>query len=83
MSNERKAGWEIVIGGREVKWPKNEITYEEVKWKWDELRPDQTIIDNPAIMYKRMDGDTGMLRPGETVKVEDGFEIKVDPSHLA
>ena len=83
MSNERKAGWQIVIGGREVKWPKNEITYEEVKSKWDELRADQAIIGDPPIMYKRENGETGMLRPMQTVKVEDGFEIKVDPSHLA
>lgn len=83
MSKERTAGWEIVIGGREVKWPKNEISYEEVKSKWDELRGDQTIIGNPPIKFKRENGETGLLRPNEKVKVEDGFEIIVEPSHLS
>ena len=83
MSNERAAGWEIIIGGREVKWPKNTISYEEVKSEWDKLRGDQTIIGNPPIKYKRVNGEIRMLRPNMTVKVEDGFEIIVDPSHLS
>ena len=83
MSTERQAGWEIVVGGRELKWPRNEITYEEVKAEWDRLRGDQPIIGDPPIMYKRHDGQTGILRPGGSVKVEDGFEIKIDPSHLS
>ena len=28
-------------------------------------------------------GEKGIILPGETVKVEDGFTVKVDPSHLS
>ena len=41
---ERKAGYEIVIAGRSVKWPRNEIKYEEIKEEWDKLSPDRTIV---------------------------------------
>ena len=44
---ERKAGYEIVIAGRNVKWPRNEIKYEEIKEEWDKLSPDRTIKGNP------------------------------------
>ena len=80
---ERKAGFEIVIAGRSVKWPRNEIKYEEVKEEWDKLSPDRTIIGNPPIHSKRATGEKGILLPGESVKVEDGFSVRVDPSHLS
>ena len=50
---ERKAGYEIVIAGRNVKWPRNEIKYEEIKEEWDKLSPDRTIVGNPPIHYSR------------------------------
>ncbi|MCY4560116.1 MAG: hypothetical protein OXF79_27890 [Chloroflexi bacterium] len=80
---ERKAGFEIVIAGRPVKWPRNEIKYEEVVEEWDKLSPDRTIIGNPPIHYSRLNGEKGILLPGEEVKVEDGFSVKVDPAHLS
>ena len=80
---ERKAGYEIVIAGRNVKWPRNEIKYEEIKEEWDKLSPDRTIKGNPPIHYTRENGEKGIILPGETVKVEDGFTVKVDPSHLS
>ena len=80
---ERKAGFEIVIAGRSVKWPRTEITYEEIKAEWDKLSPDRTIVGNPAIHYSRENGEKGILLPGEKVKVEDGFSVQVDPAHLS
>ncbi len=80
---ERKAGYEIVIAGRSVKWPRNEIKYEEIKEEWDKLSPDRTILGNPPIHYSRLNGEKDIILPGETVKVEDGFSVKVDPSHLS
>ena len=80
---ERKAGFEIVIAGRSVKWPRNEIKYEEVKEEWDKLSPDRTVVGDPPIHYKRENGEKGILLPGETVKIEDGFSVRVDPAHLS
>ena len=80
---ERRAGYEIVIAGRSVKWPRNEIKYEEIKEEWDKLSPDRTIVGNPPVPYTRESGEKGIILPGETVKVEDGFTVKVDPSHLS
>ena len=45
---ERKAGFEIVIAGWSVKWPRNEIKYEEIKEEWEKLSPDRTIVGDPA-----------------------------------
>ena len=80
---ERVAGYEIVIAGRSVKWPRNEIKYEEIKEEWDKLSPDRTIVGDPAIHYSRVNGERGIILPGETVKVEDGFTVKIDPAHLS
>ena len=80
---ERVAGWEIVIAGRSVKWPRNEITYSEIKEEWDKLSPDRTIVGDPAIHYTRENGERDVILPGETVKVEDGFSVQVDPAHLS
>ena len=65
---EHKAGFQIVIAGRSVKWPRNEIKYEEIKEEWDKLSPDRTIVGNPAIHYSRENGEKGILLPGESVK---------------
>lgn len=81
--DDRKAGFEIVIAGRQVKWPRTEIKYEEAREEWDKLSPDRTIQGNPPIRYQRKNGEKGILLPGESVKVEDGFTVKVDPSHLS
>ena len=80
---DRVAGFEIVIAGRRVKWPRNEIKYSEVKDEWDKLSPDRTIIGNPAINYEYENGEKDIFLPGETVKVEDGLSFKVDPAHLS
>ena len=80
---ERKAGFEIVIAARSVKWPSNEITYEEIKEEWDKLSPDRTIVGNPPIHYERKNGEKDIILPKEKVKVEDGFVVKVDPAHLS
>ena len=80
---ERKAGYEIFIAGRNIKWPRNEIKYEEIKEEWDKLSPDRTVVGNPPIHYSREDGEKDIILPGETVKVEDGFSVKVDPAHLS
>lgn len=80
---ERKAGYEIFIAGRNVKWPQNEIKYEEIKEEWDKLSPDRTVVGNPPIHYSRENGEKDIILPGETVKVEDGFSVKVDPAHLS
>ena len=74
---ERKAGYEIVIAGRSVKWPRNEIKYEEIKEEWDKLSPDRTILGNPPVHFTRENGEKGIILPGETFKVEDGFAVKV------
>ena len=42
------AGYEIVIAGREVKWPGDWIKYEEVKEEWDKLSPDRDGCGRPA-----------------------------------
>ena len=75
--------WDIVIGGREIKWEKNTISYSEAKETWDKLRENQQVIGDPPISFRRHNGEVGTLRTGDTVKVEDGFEIKIDPSHLS
>ena len=80
---ERKAGFEIVIAGRSVKWPRNEIKYEEIKEEWDKLSPDRTVVGDPPIHYTRANGEKGILLPEESVKVEDGLSVRVDPSHLS
>ena len=80
---ERKAGFEIVIAERSVKWPRNEIRYEEIKEEWDKLSPDRTILGDPAINYSRENGEKGIILPGETGKVEDGFSVQVNPAHLS
>ena len=80
---KHNAGFDIVIAGRSVKWPRNEIKYEEIKEEWDKLSPDRTIVGEPAIHYSRDNGEKGIILPGETVKVDDGFSVKVDPAHLS
>ena len=77
------AGYEIIIAGREIKWPRDSIKYEEVKEEWDKLSPDRTVVGNPPISYKRENGEEGILLPAESIKVEDGLSITVDPSHLS
>ena len=77
------AGYEIIIAGREVKWPRDSIKYEEVKEEWDKLSPDRTVVGDPPINYTRESGKTGILLPTESIKVEDGLSITVDPSHLS
>ena len=81
--DEHTAGYEIVIAGRAVKWPRNEIKYEEIKEEWDKLSPDRTIVGNPKIHYSRENGEKGIILPSETIKVEDGLSIRVDPAHLS
>ena len=61
---DRESGFEIVIAGRSVKWPRNEIKYAEIKEEWDKLSPDRTIVGNPAIHYTHEDGEKGILLPG-------------------
>lgn len=80
---QRAAGYEIVIAGREVKWFDNWIKYEEVKEEWDKLSPDRTVVGDPPINYMRDNGENGILLPTESIKVEDGLSITVDPSHLS
>ena len=77
------AGYEIVIAGRAVKWPSDWIKYEEVKEEWDKLSPDRTVLGDPPINYMRENGEQGILLPTESIKVEDGLSITVDPSHLS
>lgn len=74
---------QIIIAGREVKWDQATISYEEIVAEWDKLSPDRTIIGNPVIHYSRQNGEKGILLPGESVKVEDGFSVQVDPAHLS
>ena len=77
------AGYEIIIAGRVVKWPSDWITYEEVKAEWDKHSPDRTVMGDPPINYTRENGESGILLPTESIKVEDGLSITVDPSHLS
>ena len=77
------AGCEVIIAGREVKWPRDSIKYEEVKEEWDKLSPDRTVVGDPPINYTRESGEMGILLPTESIKVEDGLSITVDPSHLS
>ena len=76
-------GYEIVIAGREVKWPNDWIKYEEVKEEWDNLSPDRTIQGDPPINYTQPNGKKQILLPTESIKVEDGLIFTVDPSHLS
>ena len=76
-------GYEIVIAGREVKWPNDWIKYEEVKEEWDKLSPDRTIQGDPPINYTQPNGKKQILLPTESIKVEDGLIFTVDPSHLS
>jgi len=82
-TNDGLPGYEIIIAGRAVKWPGETIKYEEVKEEWDKLSPDRTIVGDPPINYTPPGGRKEALLPTESVKVEDGLEFTVDPSHLS
>ena len=40
-------------------------------------------MGDPPINYTRENGEKGILLPTESIKVEDGLSITVDPSHLS
>lgn len=75
---------EIVIAGREVKWDRARISYEEIVAEWNKLDPSRTIVGQPGIDWENdYAGGSGILYPGESVEVKDGLVITVDPSHLS
>ena len=77
-------GHEIVIAGREVKWPKDTISYEQIVEEWNKLDPSRQVQGQPGIDWKYETGESGILYPGEEIeKVFDGLIITIDPAHLS
>ncbi|MYF98829.1 hypothetical protein F4212_06780 [Candidatus Poribacteria bacterium] len=75
---------QIIIAGREVKWDRETISYEEIVAEWNKLDPSRTVEGQPGIDWKNeYAGGSGILYPGESVKVQDGLVITIDPSHLS
>ena len=62
---ERKAGFEIVIAGRSVKWPRNEIKYEEVKEEWDKLSRTERSSEIPQYTTQGQMGRRESSCPGK------------------
>ena len=82
MENEVRV--DIIVGGTPDKWVgPPEMTYEEAREEWQKVRENQEVVEGSPITWKTPSGETGVLRPGRTVKVEDGLELKVDPGHLS
>lgn len=82
--NHPKGPQEIIIAGRVVKWDQETISYEEIVAEWNKLDPSRTIQGQPGIDWKNeyIKG-SGILYPGESVEVNDGLVITVDPAHLS
>lgn len=75
---------QIIIAGREIKWEQETISYEEIVTEWNKLDPSRTVQGQPGIDWKNeYAGGSGILYPGESVKVRDGLVITIDPSHLS
>ena len=82
MSDKVRA--EIIVGGTPDKWVgPPEMTYEAACEEWQKVRENQEVAEGSPITWKTPSGESGVLRPGGTVKVEDGLELKVDPGHLS
>ncbi len=79
-----KGPQQIVIAGREVKWDRATISYEEIVAEWNKLDPSREVQGHPGIDWKNeYAGGSGILYPGESVEVKDGLVITIDPSHLS
>lgn len=75
---------QIAIAGREIKWDRARISYEEIVTEWNKLDPSRAIEGQPGIDWRNdYAGGGGILYPGESVDVKDGLVITVDPSHLS
>ena len=82
MTNEVRD--EIIIGGTPVKYVgPAEITYERVREEWSKARDGQIVNEGAPITWETESGETGILRPGGSVKAEDGLRFKVDSGHLS
>ena len=75
---------QIVIAGREEKWDRATISYEEIVAEWNKLDPSREVEGQPGIDWKNdYVADSGILYPHESVDVKDGLVITIDPSHLS
>lgn len=75
---------EIIVGGTPDKWVgPPDMTYEQAREEWRKVRDNQEVAEGAPITWKEPGGESGILRPGQTVKVEDGLELKVDAGHLS
>lgn len=82
MTNEVRD--DIIIGGTRTKYVGPvEMTYERAREEWSKARDGQEVTEGSPITWRTESGDSGILRPGGTVKVEDGLQLKVDPGHLS
>jgi hypothetical protein len=78
MSDKEKKNSTVIVNGRKLVTPKDEISYEEIVTF---IYPDfpKHPENNYAVTYKKGHGNSpeGILLPGKTVKVKDGMEFKV------
>ena len=83
---QRVAGTEIIVGGRQHKVEGHEVSYQQVVEIWNELHKDEGLFikGTPGIDYTDGPRDSdGVLRVGQTIKVQDGTSFSVDPSHVS
>lgn len=79
-------GTEIIVSGREYKFPGDVVTYEQIVKIWNELHETENkhIIGTPGIDYENdWKGEDGVLLPGKDVTVKDGTSFSVDPEHVS
>ena len=75
---------EIVVSGRRVKIPGDQISYDDVVEIWNRENAPQEILGTPGIEYRNDAlGQSGILKPGESIGVKDGTSFKVDPQHVS
>lgn len=79
-----KGPQQIVIAGRQLKWNRKTISYEEIVAEWNKIDSSRSVQGQPGIDWRNeyVEG-AGILYPGETVPVNDGLVITIDASHLS
>ena len=84
--NERVAGTEIIVSGRQFKVPGEQVSYEQIVDIWNKLHKEEgtEILGTPGIDFDHGEKDAdGVLEPGGKMKVVDGTSFNVDPEHVS
>lgn len=80
-NEERENGFEIIVNGEKISWPKREITYDEVvNLAYPNRSKDPNIYYQ--IEYKYCHSNTGgTLEVGQSVKVKEGMVFNATPTN--